>query len=158
MSPCAHAGASPSHLSTRAAAHALQCLVNDVRRAHGLTPVRADRRLRAAARGHAQDMAGHDFFDHVSPTTGTTPQARVQHTGYLQAVHAWSLGEALAWGKARSGEPRAILKGLLASPPHRAILLDPAFRDVGVGVAHGAPRGGDRGALTVALDFGRVQR
>src|SRR3954468_17653748 len=154
---CAHASAAPSHLSTPAAAHALQCLINDVRRAHGLPPVRAERHLGAAARGHATDKALHDFFSHDSPRTGSM-QARIAHAGYLSGAHAWSLGEALAWGQARAGAPRAILRGLLASPPHRAILLSPAFRDVGVGVARGAPGGRNRGSLTVALDFGRVRR
>jgi uncharacterized protein YkwD len=156
-SHCAHASAAPSHLSTRAATHALQCLINGVRIQHGLRPVRANRRLSAAARRHADDMAAHDFFAHDSPTTGSM-QSRVERTGYLHSVHEWWLGEALAWGQARAGAPRAILRGLLNSPPHRAILLDPAFRDVGVGVAHGAPQGRNAGALTVTLDFGRVRR
>jgi uncharacterized protein YkwD len=154
---CAHASASPSHLSTRAATHALQCLINDVRRAHGLRPVRAERHLGAAARRHSADMADHDFFAHDSPRSGSM-QARVTRAGYLNRVRTWALGEALAWGKARAGAPRAIMRGLLDSPPHRAILLDPSFRDVGVGVAHGAPSGANRGALTVTLDFGAVQR
>ena len=154
---CAHASASPSHLSTRVATHALRCLINDVREQHGLRPVRANARLGLAARRHAGDMATHDFFAHVSPGGGTM-QSRVQRAGYLRSVHAWWLGEALAWGKARAGAPQAILRGLLNSPPHRAILLDPGFRDLGVGVVHGAPTGENAGALTVALDFGRVQR
>jgi uncharacterized protein YkwD len=155
--PCAHASAAPSHLSTRAASHALQCLINDVRAQHGLRPVRANARLGLAARRHAGDMATHDFFAHVAPG-GTTMQARVKRAGYLRSVHEWWLGEALAWGKARSGAPRAILRSLLSSPPHRAILLDPGFRDIGIGVVHGAPTGSGAGALTVALDFGRVRR
>src|SRR4051794_7369140 len=96
---CAHASAVPSQLSTRAASHALLCLVNDARRAHGLAPVGYERHLGAAARRHADDMAAHDFFDHVSPRTGTM-ESRVQHTGYLRRVHALSLGEAIAWGTA----------------------------------------------------------
>src|SRR4051794_2271280 len=68
---CAHASSAPSHLSTRAATHALQCLINAVRLQHGMRPVRYDGRLSAAARRHAWDMADHDFFDHVSPTTGS---------------------------------------------------------------------------------------
>jgi uncharacterized protein YkwD len=154
---CANASAAPSHLSTPAATHALQCLINGARRQHGLRPVRAERHLRAAARRYAADMAGRDFFGHVSPG-GATMQSRVKHAGYLGGVREWWLGEALAWGQSGAGAPRAILRGLLASPPHRAILLDPGFRDLGVGVAHGAPRGAGKGALTVALDFGRVKR
>jgi uncharacterized protein YkwD len=154
---CAHASASPAHLSARTATHALQCLINGVRAQHGLRPVRAERHLSSAARRHAADMAAHHFFAHDSPTTGTM-QSRVKRTGYLRSVREWWLGEALAWGSAGAGAPQAILRGLLDSPPHRAILLDPAFRDVGVGVVHGAPTGAGAGALTVALDFGRVRR
>jgi uncharacterized protein YkwD len=156
---CVRASASPSQLTTPAASHALQCLINGVRRAHHLRPVRAERHLRAAALQHADDMAARDYFGHVSPG-GSTMEARVRGAGYLRRVREWWLGEALAWGDGGAGTPRAILSGLLNSPPHRAILLDPAFRDLGIGVARGAPAPGRRGtaALTVALDFGRVRR
>jgi uncharacterized protein YkwD len=153
---CAHASAAPAHLSTVNATHALRCLINGVRRTHHLRPVRAERHLGAAARRHADDMAGHDYFAHVSPG-GTTMESRVKRSGYLRRVHEWWLGEALAWGNGGAGAPRAILRSLLASPPHRAILLDPGFHDLGIGVARGAPRGAGGGALTIALDFGRVR-
>jgi uncharacterized protein YkwD len=102
-------------------------------------------------------MAGRNYFAHASPA-GTTMEKRVRHAGYLHRVREWWLGEAIAWGNGGAGAPRAILRGLLKSPPHRAILLDPGFRDLGIGVARGAPQGAGAGALTVALDFGRVQR
>jgi uncharacterized protein YkwD len=156
-SRCAHASAAPSHLSARAAGHALQCLINGVRRTHHLRAVRAERHLTRAARVHADDMASRDYFGHVSPG-GATMQARVKHAGYLGGVREWWLGEALAWGTSGAGAPRAILRGLLNSPPHRAILLDPSFRDLGVGVAKGAPTASGASALTVTLDFGRVRR
>ncbi len=128
-----------------------------MRRDHGLRAVRASGRLSLAARRHSRDMAVHDFFAHESPGGGDV-RSRVADAGYLGGVREWWLGEALAWGQARAGAPRAILRGLLASPPHRAIILDPRFRDLGVGVAKGAPQGSSRGALTVTLDFGRVRR
>jgi uncharacterized protein YkwD len=156
-SGCAHASATPAHLAAAAAARTLQCLIAGVRREHGLPAVRVNGRLALAARRHAQDMASHDFFAHVSPG-GKTVESRVKRAGYLGGVREWWLGEALAWGQARAGAPRAILRGLLSSPPHRAILLDPSFRDLGVGVAKGTPRGASHGALTVTLDFGRVAR
>jgi uncharacterized protein YkwD len=154
---CAHASATPSHITATAAAHTLECLIDGVRREHGLRAVRFNGRLALAARRHAQDMAAHDFFAHVSPG-GKTVQSRVKRAGYLGGVREWWLGEALAWGQSRAGAPRAILRGLLRSPPHRAILLDPSFRDVGIGVAKGTPRGARHGALTVTLDFGRTRR
>jgi uncharacterized protein YkwD len=154
---CAHAAAQPAHLSRPAADHALQCLINDARRAHGLRPVRAERHLGSAAQGHASAMATQDFFAHDAPS-GETMQNRVERAGYLRGARAWWLGEALAWGRDAMGSPVAILRGLLGSPPHRAILLDPRFRDLGIGVARGAPSGRGRGALTVTLDFGRRVR
>jgi uncharacterized protein YkwD len=154
---CAHASAAPSQLTTPAATHALRCLINGVRRTHGLRAVRAEPRLHRAALAHARDMASRDFFGHVSPG-GATMERRVRHAGYLRGGREWWLGEALAWGGGGAGAPRAILRVLLASAPHRAILLDPAFRDVGIGVARGAPSGAGAGALTITLDFGRVRR
>ena len=39
------------------------------------------------------------------------------------------------------------------SPGHRAIILPAAFREVGVGIAGGAPQGGN--GATYVLDVGR---
>lgn len=156
-SRCAHASASPAHISATAAARAVRCLVNLQRRRFGLPAVRVDPRLERAAGAFAQDMVTRDYFAHVSPD-GTTMDQRVRRAGYLDDARSWSLGEAIAWGEDGAGAPRSIVRGLLNSPPHRAILLDGGFRDVGIGVARGAPAPDGHTALTVALDFGRVSR
>jgi len=49
--------------------------------------------------------------------------------------------------------PEAIVSEWLRSPEHRAILLSPLYREVGIGLAIGAPGTGEVGA-TVAADFG----
>jgi len=141
---CAHASA--ARVSAKNAARSLSCLLNAQRRSHGLAPVHGDRRLRRAAKRHSKDMARRGYFAHVTPE-GVTPEARIRRAGYFRGARAWSYGEALA--RARTS-PRGILRMLLNSPPHRAILLSPGFRDVGVGVA-----GGGRRALTVTFDLGR---
>jgi uncharacterized protein YkwD len=155
---CAHAGAPPAQLSTPEARHTLQCLVNRVRREHGLQPVRPEGRLAQAALSHSADMTRHRYFGHERPGGGDGLGARVRRTGYLDGARRWWIGEALAWGRGRAGTPSSILQALLASPPHRAILLDPSFRDMGVGLVHGAPSGRGAGALTITLDFGRRGR
>jgi uncharacterized protein YkwD len=114
---CAHARAVPAQASRTAAGQALQCLVNRLRREHGLRPLRGERHLHRAAQRHAADMAAHDFFDHVSPG-GATLQRRVRRTGYLRRARRWRLGEALAWGRGGTARPAAILRALLASPAH----------------------------------------
>jgi uncharacterized protein YkwD len=99
-------------------------------------------------------MAAQNYFAHDAPS-GASVADRVRATGYLDDARSWTLGETIAWGRARTGTPAAVLRMFLDSPPHRAILLDPAYRDLGVGIAHGAPAGPEAGAVTVTLDFGR---
>ncbi|WP_187368828.1 CAP domain-containing protein [Baekduia soli] len=153
---CPHAAARAASLTTGTARRTLLCLVNRVRRSHGLPRVRAERHLRRAATGHSDDMARRHYFAH--DRAGGPPLAsRVQATGYLDGVHAWFLGEALAWGSGTAAEPGQIMTALLNSPPHRAILLDPTYRDLGIGLTHAAPDGAGPDAMMVTLDFGRLQ-
>jgi uncharacterized protein YkwD len=42
----------------------------------------------------------------------------------------------------------------MASPPHRAVILGPLYRQLGVGVDLAAPTAGVQDAVTVTLDFG----
>jgi uncharacterized protein YkwD len=144
---CAHASA--ARPAPHAAARSLACLLNAERGRHGLAAVHGDRRLRRAAQRHANDMLRRGYFSHYSPE-GSTPEARIRRAGYLRGARTWAFGEALAQGRL---SPRGILRLLLNSPPHRAILLDPGFRDLGLGVAGGGRRG-----LTVTFDMGRVRR
>jgi hypothetical protein len=48
----------------------------------------------------------------------------------------------------------------MASPPHRAIMLDGKYRDAGVGAIPSTPRviGDGRGGATYAIEFGLRQR
>jgi uncharacterized protein YkwD len=48
----------------------------------------------------------------------------------------------------------AVFKDWMHSPPHRANILDPSYRDVGVGVARGYPMGAGAGSATYTVDFG----
>ncbi len=59
-----------------------------------------------------------------------TPMARaMQRTGYARGCY--SVGENLAW-VTPGVTPREVVKAWLASPAHRANLLDRRFRDTGV--------------------------
>jgi uncharacterized protein YkwD len=151
---CAHARSAAAQLSPTAARRALLCLVNGERRRHGAPRVRAAGRLRVAATRHSADMAANDYFAHDAPS-GATVTDRVRATGYLDDARSWALGETIAWSRGQAATPLGVLRMFLGSSPHRAILLDPSFRDLGVGIARGAPAGPEAGALTVTLDFGR---
>lgn len=137
---------------------AIRCIVSAERRARRLRPLRDQPALRRAAERHSRDMVRRGYFDHVSPS-GSRLEARARRAGYLRRVRRWDLGEALGWGTLDEATPRNLVRGMLASPDHRALLLDRSFRDVGIGVALGAPVAGeDEPGLTLTITFGHVLR
>ena len=152
VAACTGSGARPTHATLARARHATLCLINRARAQHGLGKLRHARLLDRAAAAHSRDMVRRDFFSHNSPG-GSTPSQRIDRTGYLSGAHSWAIGETIAWGTGRLATPASIVRGWLNSPEHRAILLDGRFRDLGIGVAIGAPSEGRRGA-TFTGDFG----
>jgi uncharacterized protein YkwD len=116
--------------------------MNEARTANGLRPLRADSRLERAARAHSSSMLRTGTFAHGAFS------ARIRRTG----VHARQIGENLAWGQGSLGVARSIVGMWLASPEHRANLLHPGYRIVGVGALRGY-FDGRRNTLMVTTDF-----
>lgn len=115
------------------------CLLNVERRTRGLPTLRGRVELGTAAGRYASQMVQQQFFDHVSPT-GSTMTSRVRATRYLRGADGWSLGENIAWAVGADATADGTVRAWMGSPPHRANVLDAAFRDVGIGVSAGAPR------------------
>lgn len=113
--------------------------INHVRRAHGLRPVVPSPRLHRAARAHSADMLRRGYFAHTSPT-GLTLFERIVRSGFV-TYGAWNAGETLAWGTGSYGSPAGVVNMWMRSPDHRAILLSPAYRFVGIGRAEGTFQG-----------------
>jgi uncharacterized protein YkwD len=128
------------------------CLINAERRARGLAPLTANARLARAAQRHAADMVARDYFSHFSPS-GSSFTDRLRRVGYARQC-AWAGGETLAWGSRTQRSPASRLVAWMQSPPHRAILLSPAYREAGVGIVAGSPSGAGAGATYVG-EFGR---
>ena len=149
---CASGEGPSAQMSTVAMANAALCLVNQERTSRGLRPLRSNRRLAKAAGGHAQDMVARGYFSHDS-FNGSSFVDRIRAAGYVQPRAFPSLGEDLAWGSGSLGSPREIVASWMASPPHRANILNRRFSDAGVGVALGDVGAGMDG-VTYALDFG----
>lgn len=150
---CADADSAPSPQNVPRLVAATLCLLDEQRAQRSLPALRPQVELTQAAQSYAADMVAWRFFDHVTPA-GRTLLDRVQATGYLRPAGIWALGENLAWGSGLDGTPRQVVAAWMASAPHRANLLEPAFRDVGIGVAVGVPvRPGSDGA-TYTTDFG----
>ena len=152
----------PTKVERRAALEAAVVReMNRVRAVRGLGPLRAAPSLRSAARGHSQSMLAQGFFSHDS-ADGTAFSERIRRY-YTNAGYArWSVGEALMASRNRSVDAAEVVAAWLDSPPHRAIILSPTWRDAGIGVlyAPSAPAtfGGSE-AIVVTADFGlRVER
>ena len=151
---CAGASAAPHDTTVASAGSVIACLVNAERRRRGVPRVRASWQLGRAARAHSRDMVARGFFAHVSPE-GQTVRQRAVRTGYLRGRRG-EIEEALGWAAgADLSSPRQLVDMLMRSEPHRRILLDGRFCDVGVGLVLGAPASAIPGSTTLTLDFGR---
>jgi uncharacterized protein YkwD len=116
-------------------------LTNAERAAAGCGALGADDRLGAAARGHSQDMAANDYFDHTS-LDGRSPFDRMADAGYPDPA-----GENIAVGYRT---PADVMEGWMNSEGHRDNLLNCSHQAIGVGLAYD---GGGRPYWT--QDFGR---
>jgi uncharacterized protein YkwD len=151
---CASASASPAKTPKPAMVRATLCVLNAERARYRLRPLRLDARLSKAARRHARDMARRKYFSHDSLAGGSFVD-RIRRVGYLRGARRWSVGENLAWGTHGRSTPMAVTRMWMASPGHRANILSPSFREIGIGLAYRAPVGGRGGpAATYATDFG----
>jgi uncharacterized protein YkwD len=151
--PCGNSTAAPRQLSLHQMQSSELCLINRVRAHYGLHPLAFNSELRDSATGHSDSMVDHSYFAHEGP--GGSVDSRISRAGYLSRSGSFTIGENIGGGSGRHwGSPMAVFNAWMHSPPHRANILDPSFRDAGVGVARGFPLGGHAGAATYTVDFG----
>jgi uncharacterized protein YkwD len=154
---CPGANAIPSQRTIAVTRDATECLVNRERRKRGLRGLRVNRTLQASATSYARDMVRREFFDHVTPGGETLTERIREDTRYLTGALRWEIGENLAWGTGRLATPAQIVRGWMRSPGHRRNILHRSFREMGLGIAVGAPvpvSAASR-AATYANHFGR---
>jgi uncharacterized protein YkwD len=112
--------------------------LNDMRRANGAPALRVSEGLNRSAGAYARRMIELDFFGH-GPSIDVAAGFR-------------SAGETLAWHSGWDAEPRRTVARWMDSPGHRAVLMSPSYRWVGVGLAKG--RLGSRAATTWVAHVG----
>jgi uncharacterized protein YkwD len=154
---CADAGTIATDDATRlAAVESVRCLLNLERANRGLRALRASGLLQRAAEGHSRDMVASKFVGHTS-LNGAGVRQRIKRTGYIRRSKMTLVGEVLSWGSGSFASPVQLVAALMESSQHKRTLLDRRFRDVGVGIALGAPMAGMGGsrAATTTVDFGR---
>lgn len=120
-----------------AAEVAILALLNRARVEAGLEPLVLDGPLRVLARAHSRDMYVRGYFAHETPECRTSEDAEGCADPF-DRMHAAGIDfEVAGENLALAPGPDSAHRGLMDSPGHRANILNPAFRRVGVGVLRG---------------------
>jgi len=150
---CANGGMTPTTENLGEANAAILCLVNAERADAGLPALANNPQLQKAAEGMAGRMVAEQFFSHETPD-GKTVVDRVEPTGYIPSGDDWVVGENLAWGSGGLSTPQAIVNGWMNSPGHKANMLAPDYKDIGLAAAMGSPSPSHEGGTVYVNNFG----
>jgi uncharacterized protein YkwD len=136
---CTGANLQPTQENIEVIRAATLCLINQERADHGEAALAPNADLQQAAQAHTESMALDDYFEHDGPQ-GDTPLSRITSCGYIYSTQVgYEVGENIGWGTFDLGTPRAIVAAWMASPGHRANILDARFRDTAIGVSPHVP-------------------
>ncbi len=108
-------------------------LTNAERSGEALVHYRENQMLTAAAEEKARDMATRNYFAHATPE-GEKTWKLIREKGYSFS----RVGENLA---VKFSAPERAVQMWMASPGHRANILNDKFVDIGVGIAEGVYQG-----------------
>ena len=121
-------------------------LTNSARSSAGLSSLSSNSQLAAAAAAKAADMFQNQYFAHTSPQ-GKDPWYFINNAGY-DFIYA---GENLAIGYSDSAE---VHSAWMNSPTHRANILNPNYREIGVAQVSGEYEGAQ--TTIVVQEFGSM--
>jgi uncharacterized protein YkwD len=155
---CPGADLRPAGGNIEAVRAATLCLVNQERNNHGEAALQPNADLQQSAQDHTESMVSADYFEHDGPG-GDTPLSRMTACGYIYSSHVgYEIGENIGWGTLSLSSPRAIVAAWMASPGHRANILDAHFRDTAIGISPRVPSSlgeGQAGGI-YTQDFGVI--
>jgi uncharacterized protein YkwD len=121
-------------------------LANVARAQQGLTTLVSNDMLDQAAAQKVEHMFQYGYFDHFEPD-GTAPWHWLRQEGYIYTVAGENLGMNFT-------DADAIHKAWMNSASHRANVLNPNFRDIGIAVSSGKLNGKE--TILVVEYFGRT--
>ena len=109
-------------------------LTNELRQQYGCPTVQIAPELMTAARAHSEEMADHDYFDHID-LSGHRSAWRLQQAGYLGTASAENIA-------AGTSTPEQVVEIWSTEMPpndgHRQNMLNCSFTEIGVGYATNA--------------------
>jgi uncharacterized protein YkwD len=105
-------------------------LTNSDRTSNGLSSLRPNDPLTGVARDRSEDMATRNYFSHEIPPDGIYFEDLLPPAGIDYRL----AGENIARNNAPDGQTvQRAESGFLNSPPHRANIMEPSYRELGVG-------------------------
>lgn len=135
---CGGASLLPTPTNMARVVTATLCLIERERQAFRLPLLRSNSSLQRIAAVQAKDMVVGDYFGDNTPAGGT-PWQRITTSPYAVGARSLWTAQNIGWGTDELATPAAMVNGWMLSAPHRQIMLTAGYRDVGVGVAPGAP-------------------
>lgn len=108
-------------------------LTNAQRAAAGLSEVKLDSQLSAAAAQKAADMFARNYWAHVSPI-GTQPWYFITNAGYSYRYAGENLARDFS-------DAKSVVDAWVASPTHRDNLMNSHYQDIGITVVDGTLEG-----------------
>jgi uncharacterized protein YkwD len=105
-------------------------LVNQERAKVGADPLKINEQLDLAADQHTLDQASMNKMSHTG-SNGSNMGDRIKNAGYVFS----SAGENVAYG---FGDAAAVMSGWMNSEGHRQNILNPNYKEIGIGYAQGA--------------------
>ncbi len=118
--PAACPGQTKLEASAASQERAMLCLVNHARVKAGLARLAKSPELDNSARKKSRDILRCDSFSHFA--CGREFSYWIRASGYLQ-TECWRAGENLAYGTGSLSTVRAVFRGWMGSPDHRANIL-----------------------------------
>jgi uncharacterized protein YkwD len=121
--------------------------LNEIRSSQGLSTLRSDSDLAAAADSHSRGMIASGLFSHDS-ASGTRCDVRIR-----RFVRSRIVGEVISWlaGTSAARQAARTVELWMNSPPHRQTLLTSSFRRIGVSRKGGRMFGRQGVAFTADL-------
>jgi uncharacterized protein YkwD len=129
--------------------------INALRAERGVRRLTVSPALGRAAGSHSESMLERGFFAHES-ADGSPFAARLKRY-YPARSGYWTVGENLAMAGPSEPQPGEIVSSWMRSPHHRANLLDPRWRELGVAARFAQSAQGAYGGTAtwvVTLDLG----
>lgn len=117
-------------------------LTNDRRLSGGLSPLSENSVLSSAALAKGNDMLAKGYWAHFAPD-GTSPWTFFQSFGYKYKYAGENLARDFS-------NPGSAVEAWMGSPSHRDNIMNPNYREIGIGVVEGNLNGVD---TTIIVQF-----